>query len=126
MALREVSDILWRERRLLEVLEFKLEEERLLAEAGHVRWLHRATREVALVRGELRRAELDRAIAVAAAAEDLGIDHSATLRELVAAASDPWAGILDRHRDAMLRAADQVTDLSLRCEEAAAAGWPAS
>ncbi|MEY2565908.1 MAG: hypothetical protein QOE35_437 [Actinomycetota bacterium] len=120
MALREVSDILWRERRLLEVLEFKLEEERLVAEAGHVRWLHRATREVALVRGELRRAELDRAVAVSAAAVDLGIDHAPTLQELADAAPTPWAGIFQRHRAALVRAADLVTELSVRCEAAAA------
>ena len=120
MPLREVSDILWRERRLLEVLEFKLDEERLLAEAGHQRWLHRATREVALVRGELRRAELDRAMAVAAAAQELGIDHPPTLRDLAAAAPTPWSGIFERHRGALLRAAEQVTDLTARCEQAAA------
>lgn len=119
MPLREVSDILWRERRLLEVLEFKLEEERLLAEAGQARWLHRATREVALVRGELRRAELDRAVAVATAADSLGLHQTPTLHQLAAAAPSPWAGILERHRDALLRAAEQVTELSARCEAAA-------
>jgi hypothetical protein len=120
MALREVSDILWRERRLLEILEFKLEEERLLAEAGHRRWLHRATREVALVRSELRRAELERAVVVARAADDLGLDHAPRLRDLAAAAPEPWAGIFERHRHAMVRAADQVAALSVRCEQAAA------
>ena len=124
MALREVSDILWRERRLLEVLEFKLEEERLLAEAGHQRWLHRATREVALVRGELRRAELDRAMAVAAAANDLGIEQPTTLRDLASAAPAPWSGIFERHRDALLRAAEQVAELAARCEQAAAGSTP--
>jgi hypothetical protein len=118
MPLREVSDILWRERRLLEVLEFKLEEERLLAEAGHLRWLHRASREVAMVRSELRRAELDRALAVAAAAAGLGLRGEPTLQELAAAAPAPWAGILSRHRAALLRAAAQVTDLSERCQAA--------
>ena len=122
MSLREVSDILWRERRLLEVLEFKLEEERLIAEAGHGRWLHRASREVALVRGELRRAELDRALAVAAVVDDLGLDHSPTLLELAAAAPPPWAGILQRHREALVRAADQVVESSVRCQAAVLAG----
>ena len=119
MPLREVSDILWRERRLLEVLEFKLEEERLLAEAGHQRWLPRAIREVALVRGELRRAELDRAIAVAAAAADLGIEQPPTLRDLASAGPEPRSGISERHRDALLRAAAQVAELNARCEQAA-------
>lgn len=122
MSLREVSDILWRERRLLELLEFKLEEERLLAEAGHIRWVPRATREVAMVRAELRRAELDRAIAVESVAEELGLDHTPTLLELLTAAQPPWAGILERHRNALLRAADQVADLSRRCQAAVLAG----
>ena len=122
MDLREVSDILWRERRLLELLEFKLEEERLLAEAGHARWLPRASREVALVRAELRRAELDRAVAVAAVADLFGLHQTPTLQELIAAAPAPWAGILERHRDALLRAAGEVTELSARCEAAVLAG----
>lgn len=112
MPLRELSDILWRERRLLELLQFKLEEERLLADAGRVRWLHRASREVALVRGELRRADLARAMAAESAASELGLGANPTLRELSEASPEPWAGILDRHRRALLLAADQVNDLA--------------
>ena len=37
--LRDVSNILWRERNLLELLAFKLDSERLLARAGRTRWL---------------------------------------------------------------------------------------
>jgi hypothetical protein len=120
--LREVSDILWRERRLLELLEFKLEEERLLTEAGLARWIHRATREVALVRGELRRAELDRAILVQMAASELALEGTPTLKELMAAAPEPWAGILDRHREALKRAAASVVDLTEQCEQAVVGG----
>jgi hypothetical protein len=124
MSLREVSDILWRERRLLELLEFKLEEERLLAEAGHARWLPRASREVAMVRAELRRAELDRALVTDTVAGQLGLGPAPSLLQLLEAAPAPWAGILERHRDALLRAADQIADLSLRCEAAVLAGRP--
>jgi hypothetical protein len=122
VALREVSDILWRERRLLELLEFKLEEERLLTEAGLGRWIHRATREVALVRGELRRAELDRAVFVQAAAAELGVEGMPTLKQLMAAAPPPWDGILDRHGQALKRAAAAVVDLTEQCEQAVAGG----
>jgi hypothetical protein len=120
--LREVSDILWRERRLLELLEFKLEEERLLTEAGLSRWIHRATREVALVRGELRRAELDRAILVQVAAAELHLEGTPTLKQLMDAAPAPWAGILDRHREALKRAAASVVDLTEQCEQAVVGG----
>lgn len=118
MPLRELSDILWRQRRLLELLQFKLEEERLLADAGRVRWLHRASREVALVRGELRRADLARAMAAASAASELGLSANPTLRELAEASPEPWSGILERHRRALLLAADGVNDLAAQCESA--------
>lgn len=116
--LRELSDILWRERRLLELLQFKLEEERLLAESGRVRWLHRASREVALVRGELRRADLARAMAAEGAAGELGLGANPTLRELAEASPEPWSGILDRHRRALLLATDEVNDLAERADGA--------
>jgi hypothetical protein len=114
-ALREVSDVLWRERRLLELLEFKLEEEHLLAEAGRVRWLARATREVAAVRAELRQAELARALVVQAAAGELGVPAHITLKHLANAAPEPWDGILSRHRHALLRSAREVIRLAEQC-----------
>ncbi|HEY0397456.1 MAG TPA: flagellar protein FlgN, partial [Acidimicrobiia bacterium] len=54
MGLREVSAILWRERHLLELLLFKLDEEQLVLAAGRTRWLPRATREVEMVLEEIR------------------------------------------------------------------------
>jgi len=53
MGLSEVSSILWRERQLLELLLFKLEEEQLLLAAGRTRWLPHATREVDRVLAQL-------------------------------------------------------------------------
>ena len=60
MGLREVSAILWRERHLLELLLFKLDEEQLVLAAGRTRWLPRATREVEMVLEEIRQTELER------------------------------------------------------------------
>ena len=39
MGLSDVSNILWRERQLLELLLFKLEEEQLVLASGRARWL---------------------------------------------------------------------------------------
>ena len=52
MALSDVSNILWRERQLLELLVFKLEEEQLVLAAGRARWLAHASREVESVLGK--------------------------------------------------------------------------
>jgi hypothetical protein len=111
MRLREVSDILWRERRLLELLQFKLTEEQLLVAAGRVRWLPSATREVELVMIELQRAELTRAVAVDELAVDLGIAPNPSLADVAAAAPDPWNGVFERHRHALVVAVQEVDAL---------------
>src|SRR5512144_1453988 len=102
MALNDVSNILWRERQLLELLVFKLEEEQLVLAAGRSRWLAFATREVENVLGEIKRVELDRAVQVADAARALGLAGTPTLRELAALTAPPWDGIFAEHRRALL------------------------
>lgn len=99
----EVSDILWRERELLDVLLFKLDQERLLLSEGGehaVRWLARASHEVDLVVEELRLADLTRAVAIDALAAELGLDPAPTLAALAAAAPAPWNDLLAAHRAA--------------------------
>jgi len=114
MRLREVSDILWRERRLLELLQFKLTEEQLLVGAGRVRWLPSATREVELVMVELQRAELTRAVAVEGLAAELGIDPNPSLSDLVTSAPEPWGAVFDRHQHALALGVDEVNRLAAR------------
>src|SRR4029079_13001718 len=103
--LRDVSNILWRERNLLELLAFKLDAERLLARAGRTRWLAHADHEVEMVLGELKAVELERGIQVHALGVERGIDGDATLLLLAESAPDEWAGILTDHRRALLELA---------------------
>lgn len=102
MGLREVSATLWRERHLLELLLFKLDEEQLLLAAGRTRWLARATGEVKMVLEEIRQTELERAVEVSGVAVDLGLPAGASLRQLAAATPEPWQGMLAEHRQAFL------------------------
>lgn len=111
MGLRDVSAILWRERHLLELLLFKLDEEQLLLAAGRTRWLPRATREVEMVLEEIRQTELDRAVEVSRVAIELRLPGDASLRQLAEAAPEPWHGILVEHRQAFLSLTDDVTSL---------------
>ncbi len=62
MSVNDLSTLLWRERELLEMLVFKLEEEQLLLTAGRSKWLHHATREVEQVLGHLRTAGIERTV----------------------------------------------------------------
>lgn len=104
MAAHELSALLWRERELLELLQFKLEEEQLLLTAGKTRWLQHATREVEQVMTRLRTASLARTVEVSEVARKwgrIGTDEP-TLRELIPLAPEgPWGEILSAHLAAM-------------------------
>ena len=112
MGLAEVSDILWRERELLDVLLFKLEEEQLLLAAGKVRWLARATREVELVLEQIRLTELTRSIEVDAVASSLGLDANPSLSSLADAAPAPWSDLFRSHRTAFLTLTQEISSLA--------------
>jgi hypothetical protein len=112
MGLREVSAVLWRERHLLELLLFKLDEEQLVLAAGHTRWLPRATREMEMVLEEIRETELERAVEVSRVTNDLRLPAEAGLRQLADATQPPWQGILLEHRQAFLTLTDEITALN--------------
>lgn len=126
MSLTEVSSILWRERELLDLLLFKLEEEQLLLAAGRSRWLAHATREVEMVLDELRRAELGRSVEVEAVALSLGLAPGVSLRELAEKAPSPWDDILREHRNAFLSATQEITALAQTNKELLTSGFRAA
>jgi hypothetical protein len=125
MGLREVSAILWRERHLLELLLFKLDEEQLVLAAGRTRWLPRATREVEMVLEEIRQTELERAVEVSRVAVDLKLPAGASLRQLADVAPDPWHDMLLEHRHAFLTLTDEITALVQSNRELLARGQKA-
>jgi hypothetical protein len=108
VSLDEVSQTLWRERQLLDLLVCKLEVEQLVLAGGRTRWLPAVTREVEYVLAEVKQVELLRAVLVGAAAEQLGLDPGCTLRQLADAAPPPWDSILEQHRTAFLTTAEEL------------------
>ncbi|MCX7522370.1 flagellar protein FlgN [Microbacterium sp. STN6] len=112
MGAQELSALLWRERELLELLTFKLEEEQLLLTAGRTRWVQHATREVEQVMERLRVTGLARTVEVAQVATEWGTDEGATLRELVShAPAGPWAEIFNGHLSAMTGLTAEIKQL---------------
>jgi flagellar biosynthesis/type III secretory pathway chaperone len=108
----ELSAALWRERELLELLAFKLEEEHLLLTAGRTRWLQYATREVEQVVERLSGASLARSIAATSLAELWLAPHDATLRQLIEhAPDDTWREILTGHLAALTELTGQIREL---------------
>ena len=105
-----LSQVLWRERELLETLAFKLEVERLVLAAGRARWLVNVTREIEVVLEELRATEVLRAAAADEVAGRHGLDPNPSLAALADAAPAPWGQILSDHREAMTELAREITE----------------
>ncbi|MDQ1438248.1 MAG: hypothetical protein QOK43_1877 [Acidimicrobiaceae bacterium] len=99
MSLQAFSDVLFQERRLLELLLFKLETERLLLDAGRTRWLAHASREIDTLLDELNKVELARSVTLAQVAPELGLGPDATLSTVASTVPSPWGGIFAEHRD---------------------------
>ncbi|AIY16339.1 flagellar protein FlgN [Pimelobacter simplex] len=107
-----LSQILWRERELLELLAYKLEVERLVLASGRTRWLVNATREIESLLEDLRATEVLRATAADEVAEKLGLTPNPSLAALAEASDDPWRGILLDHRDALVGVAREIAETS--------------
>jgi glycine/D-amino acid oxidase-like deaminating enzyme len=114
VGLTELSNLLWRQRQLLDLLQFKLDEECLLLETGHDRWLAHATREVELVLDEISRVEMARALELAAVAPELGLSVQPTLADLAPAVPAPWDALFHDHRAALRLAVEEVVDAASR------------
>jgi len=128
MALSDVSNILWRERQLLELLVFKLEEEQLVLAAGRSRWLAYATREGRKTSSPRSSAPSSSARlpwpmpgALSACQDRRRCASSAGLTET------PWDGIFAEHRRALLtpRARDRL-DHEVRTESCCKRGHQAA
>lgn len=121
--MEKLSQILWRERELLETLLFKLEQEQLVLASGRNRWLMRATREVEQVLETLRQTEILRSVAADEVAAGLGLDHNPSLRALAEASDEPWRTILLEHHEAFQTATREITALAETNRELITAGY---
>lgn len=112
MGFPEVSSVLWRERELLELLLFKLEEEQLVLASGRTRWLPHATREVETVLARIRQAEVLRRVEVEKVAAELGSSGDVPLTRLADLSPEPWDDLLRSHRAAFLSLTAEITAMA--------------
>ncbi len=112
MGLADLSSILWREREMLELLLFKLEEEQLVLSGNRTRWLAHATREVEVVLDQIRHTEVVRAAEVDAVGVAFGLGENASLAQLADAAPAPWNEMLQQHRRAFLTLTAEIQALA--------------
>lgn len=112
MGAQELSTLLWRERELLEILLFKLEEEKLLLTAGKTRWLPFATREVEQVIERLRENGIERAMELIAVEQEWGTGEDPSLRSVIAAApTEAWRDNFTGHLIALSGLAASIAEL---------------
>lgn len=118
-----LSQVLWRERELLETLAYRLEVERLVLASGRTRWLVNATNDIEALLDDLRATEVLRAAAADEAAAALGLTPNPSLAALAEAAPDPWQGILRDHRDALVATARDIAETSEEAKGLLTAGY---
>ena len=112
MGPEDLSSLLWRERELLDLLVFKLEEEHLILTSGKTRWLENASREVAHVVGRLRAASLERTAVASSVALAWGLADDAGLLDLAdGAPAGPWQEIFTDHHRSMMVIVEQIRSL---------------
>ena len=113
MGASEVSTLLWRERQLLDLLVFKMEEEQLILAASRPHLLGPASAEVAQVLEQISQCEAEREVATRELAAELGLESPARLGELVGATEEPWTGIFSEHRKGLLAAVERIRNLAM-------------
>ena len=109
----ELAGLLTRERRLLEVLLFKLVTARHLLAAGESRFLTWAAAEVQRATERVREAELLRATAVNRLARAAGIpDDALTLKALASQSPQPYQAIFEDHRAAFFELVAEIEEVT--------------
>ncbi|PZR54111.1 flagellar protein FlgN [Xylanimonas oleitrophica] len=108
MTLSTLSETLWAERRLLEMLRFRLEVHELVLASGRLHALAQAGRELSRTLDAVHTADLGRAVDSDGAATELGLAPGASLGEITAAAPPPWSDMLQAHHHALT---ELVTDI---------------
>jgi hypothetical protein len=105
----ELARLLGHERRLLELLLFKLVEGKHLLAAGEARFLPYAAAEVERAMEKLQEAELRRAMLVHRLAGELDVPEAAlTMSALAKDSLEPYRTIFSDHRQAFLELAAEI------------------
>jgi hypothetical protein len=107
-----LSQTLWRQQQLLELLLYRMEVQHMVLAAGRSLWVEQAAVDVEDAMSVLREEELIRATLVSKVADRLGLDGGASLAELVAASPDPWCEIFRDHQRAFLELVDRIETTS--------------
>lgn len=112
MGTSELSALLFKERELLELLHFKLEEQHLLLVAGKTQWIAMGTKEIEKVLEKVHAASLERSVVANQVAASLGLAPDAPLSQIAAATPEgAWKDILAAHLNALQQTTGEIARL---------------
>ncbi|MEZ5321045.1 MAG: flagellar export chaperone FlgN [Microthrixaceae bacterium] len=120
--LSELSQALWKQRALIDLLQYRLEVQQLVFASGNQNRVQVAVTEVEQAMDGIRRGERERDAVVRRCANGLGLAPTASLAELRAAVDPPWAEILSDHQEALLAQVRATEELAALNREAAQRG----
>ena len=120
--LAELSRILWKQRELIDTLQYRLEVQQLMSISPRADRLQTAVDEVAVAMEDLRRSERDRDLVVRRCAAAMQLADTASLGEIRAEVGEPWATTLADHQQALLALVGGAERLSAMNRELAAKG----
>jgi hypothetical protein len=121
--MESLTNALFRERELLEVLLYKLETEQMVLSTGRTRWLGHAAREIEHVMEQLREISVLRSTAVADVAASLNLEADTSLRAIAEVSEDPWRLILLEYRDSFRSLCIEIAAASENNRELLVAGY---
>jgi hypothetical protein len=121
--MEKLSQILWRERELLDTLLYKLELEQMVLASGRTRWLMRSAREVENVLTTIRETEILRSVASDQVAASIGLSDNPSLRALSEACVEPWQSILADHHEAFVTVTAEIAALADANRDLITAGY---
>jgi len=120
--LGELSRTLWKQRGLIELLQYRLEVQQLILAAEREERLQVALEEVESAMEDIRRSERSRDAVVRQCAQLMTLPDDASLGDLRARTTEPWASMLADHQDALLGLVADTERLAARNRELAQRG----
>ncbi|MCZ4499404.1 MAG: flagellar protein FlgN [Marmoricola sp.] len=121
--MEKLSQILMRERELLDTLLFRLETEQMVLASGRTRWLMRAAREIENVLVTIRETEILRSVAADQVAASVGLSTNPSLRALAEAVEEPWCTIFTEHHAAFVSVTQEIGALAEANRDLITAGY---
>ena len=120
--LGELVRVLWRQRALIETLQYRLEVQQMITASGRDTRLQLAVDEVEAAMDELRRAERQRDDVVRKCSLDMGLTATASLSDIRDRSSEPWKSLLAEHQAALLAMVAEAEQLASHNRELALRG----